>query len=609
MSLRSSLLIATALIGSAGTALAQTAPLNLNVAPRPAATREQPAAAPFAPAASSAAAVPAGPPRAEPGFKPVRPQPQQQAQPGARPATATARPGAPAARPVDESALRYYASQSDTARVAAEIRRLKTLHPNWQPPENLFAHGTTQLDERQLWDLYAAGRYDEVAEQIQALQNEYPDYVPSPDLTTKLGAAERRQRFIAASDQKDWEQVVSLAGANQNLLVCREIDILWRVAEAFASLEDKEQAFEVYRYVLSNCEDARERLATVQKASVTLPGDYLDRLIAAGKRLKSGGAEFESVKIDLVRRDIGALASGQPARTPTDQEIKLIETSARTKRNAGDAALLGWYAYQAKDYAKARDWFKIGYDASKDIKLLEGQILALRNMGQIDQAQALAYDSRQVGPLIRKAYIEIVATELTRPDGPPLGAAEMQRAEEVIVAEKSPVGAQALGWHLFNRKDYRPARAWFEKSTAWGETPESVLGAALSLERLGEKKEYTSFLAQYKDKYDAIAKLHSVSAIKVTRVRGGRGGGASPVVKQSVALYEAGRFKEAADLLDRNQGKLDPGMNALRGWAHYKANNFDESEKIFKKYGHVKGSEQGEFLSYIAGKSIASRWY
>jgi hypothetical protein len=50
-------------------------------------------------------------------------------------------------------------------------------------------------------------------------------------------------------------------------------------------------------------------------------------------------------------------------------------------------------------------------------------------------------------------------------------------------------------------------------------------------------------------------------------------------------------------------------MNALRGWAHYKANNFDESEKIFKKYGHVKGSEQGEFLSYIAGKSVAARWY
>lgn len=605
MSLKSSLLIATALIGSAGASLAQTAPLNLNLAPRPAATREQPAAAPFAPAASSAAAVPADPQRAEPGFKPVRPQPQPQA--GGRPATAAARPGAPAARPVDESALRYYASQSDTARVAAEIRRLKTLHPNWQPPENLFAHGTTQLDERQLWDLYAAGRYDEVAEQIQALQNEYPDYVPSADLTTKLGAAERRQRFIAASDQKDWEQVVSLAGENQDLLVCREIDILWRVAEAFASLEDKDQTFEVYRYVLSNCDDARERLATVQKASVTLPAEYLDRLIAAGKRRKDGGAEFESVKIDLIRRDIGTLASGQPARTPTDQEIRLIETSARTKRNAGDAALLGWYAYQAKDYAKARDWFKIGYDASKDIKLLEGQILALRNMGQIEQAQTLAYDSRQVGPLIRKAYIEIVATELTRPDGPPLGAAEMQRAEEVIVAERSPIGAQALGWHLFNRKDYRPARAWFEKSTAWGETPESVLGAALSLERLGEKKAYASYLAQYKDKYEAIAKLSTVSTIKVTRVR--RGGGTSPVVKEGLALYEAGRYKEAADLLDRNQSKLDPGMNAVRGWAHYKANNFDESEKIFKKYGHVKGSEQGEFLSYIAGKSIASRWY
>jgi hypothetical protein len=74
-------------------------------------------------------------------------------------------------------------------------------------------------------------------------------------------------------------------------------------------------------------------------------------------------------------------------------------------------------------------------------------------------------------------------------------------------------------------------------------------------------------------------------------------------------LYESGNYKEAADLMDRNQQRLDPNMSALRGWAPFQANNYQEAEKIFKKHKNVKGAEHGEFLSYIAGKSIAHRWY
>src|SRR6188472_4630785 len=38
---------------------------------------------------------------------------------------------------VDESALRYFASQGDTRRVNAEIARLRALYPNWTPPSDL----------------------------------------------------------------------------------------------------------------------------------------------------------------------------------------------------------------------------------------------------------------------------------------------------------------------------------------------------------------------------------------------------------------------------------------------------------------------------------------
>ena len=602
MSLKSSLLVATAMVSYFGFAMAQTAPLVISPAGPPAAREPKSAAPAFAPARSQ----PAIPPRAEQGFKPTRQQP----------AEARGQAAAPAQKAVDESALNYYASLGQTARVASEIRRLKTLHPTWQPPANLFAAGSPQVDEKPLWDLYAEGRFDDLKEQIDALRAEFPDYTPSVDLTSKINIAERRQALVAASQQRDWEQVVSLATESQDLLVCREIDVLWRLAEAFASLEDKDQTLSVYRYILANCENAGERLATVQKATLVLPEDDVAKLIAAGKRGRNGGNEFDGVKLDMVRRDIGAIASGQSAPTPSERDLKLIEASARSAKGAADAGLLGWYAFQAKDYAKARDWFKLGYGASKDAKLLEGHILALRNLGEIEQARTLAFQNLAVGPLIRKAYIEIAATELPKPDAATLPADEMRRVEEIVDGEKSGLGAQALGWHLFHAKKFGDARAWFEKANRWKESEESVLGLALAMQRLGDRKAYASFIAENKGRYQAVARLAEVAVseravISGSGQRGGRRGGGAPsgVVRQAVKLYESGNYKEAADLMDRNQQRLDPNMSALRGWAHFQANNYQEAEKIFKKHKNVKGAEHGEFLSYIAGKSIAHRWY
>jgi cellulose synthase operon protein C len=76
---------------------------------------------------------------------PNRPAPNTEAPAPAAPSPAAPAPAAPpqasppaAAQPqVDESALRYFASQGDTRRVDAEIARLRALYPNWTPPSDL----------------------------------------------------------------------------------------------------------------------------------------------------------------------------------------------------------------------------------------------------------------------------------------------------------------------------------------------------------------------------------------------------------------------------------------------------------------------------------------
>jgi cellulose synthase operon protein C len=97
----------------------------------------QPAAAPFQlpqrAAARDETPVPVQPQGG--AFRLQRPQPQRQA--GA-PATS----GPP---PIDESALRFYASRGEVARVASEIRRLRAAHPNWQPPADLLVEASERV--------------------------------------------------------------------------------------------------------------------------------------------------------------------------------------------------------------------------------------------------------------------------------------------------------------------------------------------------------------------------------------------------------------------------------------------------------------------------------
>lgn len=586
MSVKSLLTTSAALCVLAGTSLAQTA---LKLDPIPA---NLPVAAPAKPGK-------------ETGLKIQRPAPE------GRPAQTV-----PAAKVVDESALRFYASQGDTARVAAEIRRIKTLHSNWQPPEDLFTGGSTVIDEQPLWALFAAKRYDELRERIVVLQTEHTDYVPSPDLANKLVQAERRQAIANASDGQDWQQVIELATNAEDLLVCREIDLLWRVAEAFSGLGEPQRAVDVYRYILTNCDNSRERLATVQKATVTLPSQAVQELMVLGKQ-RGGASEFDSVGTDLIRRTVGQAVSGERTDAPDAKDLKALEASAR-RGQADDAALLGWYSFKLKDYAAARDWFNLAMKTAPDSKYVEGLILARRNAGELGQAEDLAYKHRDAGPLIRKAYIEIVASDITGPTARPLIQERQARLEEIITKDKSALGAQALGWSLYNAKEFAAASEWFGRSVGWSPSEEGVVGLIVASQRLNDRAKATETINTYKQTYPAVASLDRLGGRNPTapgarRHVAGHGRGApSGAMRESIKLYEAGKYKEAAALLDSQQKSMSVGMQELRAWAHYNATNYKAAGEIFGKLKAIKPNkniEHGEFLVEIQARGNPHRWW
>jgi cellulose synthase operon protein C len=111
----------------------------------------------------------------------------------------------------------------------------------------------------------------EVRAAITERQTSDPQWKPPPELLTALDGAEARRRLINASDNGQWRTVLSIATESPNFLTCANVDVLWRVAEAFAKTDQPNRTRDVYAYVLTNCPDSAERLGTCKRPLAFCP--------------------------------------------------------------------------------------------------------------------------------------------------------------------------------------------------------------------------------------------------------------------------------------------------------------------------------------------------
>lgn len=424
---------------------------------------------------------------------------------------------------VDETALRFYAGQKNRTRVEAEMKRLRGLHPTWRAPANLYASGMGD-DEQPLWDLFAAGRTEELRLAIQAREKREAAWRPSTDLLAKMARAETAKQIKALADAKDWTRLLAVAAAHPDALTCATVDLDWHVAEAFAAIGSAERAYDVHAAILKSCRDRTERLATVRKAVDLLPATGIDRLIAAGAVLADGSGEFDDVRLDLARRQIGlALSPSTAAADRGGGEVpaaNLDALGAATLRSgdASDAALLGWYGYRRARWAEADGWFKLGLQGSGgDGKMAEGHALALKELGRFDEAEQLAHAWRERSDVMRGLFVTLMTARLGSVDAAAIDPAEMADFSAILLAERSVPAAGALGWTAYGRGDFDAAGLWFGRAVDWsgsGELPDKVVeGYGLTLKRLGRFDDAEDFLYGRRDRSVAVRDLYVALAI------------------------------------------------------------------------------------------------
>lgn len=453
---------------------------------------------------------------------------------------------------VDESALRHFARTGDAKRLAAETARLKALHPDWEPPADPLAEpgpGDPKLDA--LWRLFSEGRHAELRSLAAQYAAEDPDWKTPPDLLAQLALAEARTRLVNASDLGQSRAVVEIAQANPGLLTCRDLDLMWRLAAAFAQSGRADRAADAYRYVLDNCAGGSDRLATLQKAGATLDRAAFDGLLAHALANPEADAEIERVRLDLARQ---AVAAAGP-RTPVDAaDVALVKAAFAAEGRASDALLLGWADYRLARPGEAGAWFQRARAAQDSPDAAIGLGLVAMAARDYAGAEAALAPWRDASDEARAAYLAAAANLLAGDPPAPLDEAVLARIVPAVTAGRDAAAAAQLGWYARAFAQPAVAEQWFAAALGWKPEDEAAAyGLALTRKDLGRAAELAALQGDWRGRSERIAAIGAVPARSAGAARaaggkggGGGGGGGGGMVASGWRLLDSNRPLEAA---------------------------------------------------------------
>ncbi|MGR9135361.1 cellulose synthase [Rhizobium leguminosarum] len=486
--------------------------------PEPNAAAQQPAGSP---PVSSQPAVPQTAVQPAPVTPPIASEPQAPPQAAAPPQPA-----------VDESALRYFASRGDKVRLQAEISRLQALYPNWVPPADPLAvpqNGDKRLEA--MWQLYSDGRYAELRKAVADRQAADAGWQPPTDLLDRLDVAEARARLVNASDLKQYATVVDIAAATPSLLTCSEVDVLWRVAEAFIQTERAKRGQDAYTYILKNCTNPAERQATVEKASTLLGYQPMQALLTLERPAADGSKEFDAIRDNLARRFM-AEGNDDPNLAIAPDYVARLEKLAETGGLASDALLLGWYQLRRNNDADAEKWFRAARAKQDSATASQGLALALIARKAPEEAEDVMFRWRADSEDATSTYLAATANLMALQ--PPADLAEdvLHRIAAEVIARKYVPTAQQFGWYARSLNQFQTAARWFETALAWKPDDEpSAYGLVITREQLSDRKGVLDLQRAWAGRSSRITNLEDTSSLTPNAVP-------SPPGKEALAVQQ-----------------------------------------------------------------------
>ncbi len=283
----------------------------------------------------------------------------------------------------------------------------------------------------------------------------------------------------------------------------------------------------------------------------------LEDASAIADRWRGSGPALEAVFVNLMSAAIDAAPAASALNA---DELAHFAEIAKRRQAVPSASGLGWLDYRSGDYFGAIDWFRraIAWGQGRaDLPSAQGLALALKQTGQLAEAEDVAWAMSRESSDMRAIYVSAVVAELSA-DKASLPTRRLNRFIALIGADHSSAGAQALGWYRLKEGNCSYAAPWFRKAAAWSaasnEDAKTARGLALSLKAVGALGEAENLAYAWGDRDPTLRSLYIDIGVEELTSR-------SPVFPMSEARVR--RFSERV-LADRQAR----GARAL-GWYRY----------------------------------------
>lgn len=491
---------------------------------------------------------------------------------------------------VELAALYYYAEQKQQDRLEAETNRLRLKYPDFVVPADVYSPAARQADESTLWALYEKNDFLGIDAEIGRRRSENPEWRPSEDFSGKLARRKQRVDMMAATARKDWMGVME-AAKTLDPSSETEVDLVWMLLDAYAETGAKDALTNVYRGLLFREGDKRlpdqQLLTTLQKSTRDFSAEDVRKamgLLATSPLLQAG---LQPVELDLTRKEVADFNADERRQTPIgESEVGKLRLAAEKGDRLEDLALLGWYDLKLKVPESAERWFKVALVKRRDENDAKGLYLSLAAQNKQDEAYAVAEQYLEDLSGDPEFLMNALSLRFSKPDQPDADVKTVTAYSNAILATSNADHAEILAWYAYNSRQYEASKAWFAKSIDWESAPVRVKGLALSLLRLGEKKDYAALEGEYRDIYpDIWAEIKVATPPKGRRsiaidMPAASTGGASGYL----AHFKAKRFSACIEDISalEARGKVSGDTMLIKGWCHLALNRIADARNAFE---------------------------
>jgi tetratricopeptide (TPR) repeat protein len=485
---------------------------------------------------------------------------------------------------VDEALLRYLASRGDQTAVAAEIDRLKRLHPDWQPPADLFG-GPPAVDESPLWKLYEAGDYDRVRKRINAIRAERADWSPPAKLLNLMDVNEARARSEAAAGRGDWKEVVAILQAKRGTSTCDDIDNFWRLAEGLKRTGDDAGAMAAYTRIVTTCANPDHRFATLQKAKLLVTPDEMQRLVGLEKA-RSDAPERLAELGELTAKPVTKATAGAKPAKPAGPDFSRIYRPGSTvadaravaqqvinRRDGAAARKIGWIYQTEGDTEAALPWFRHGLEWAPGAESAKGLAMALAALGNTSELEELGV---KYPAIVTEAMGGQVAVAMERDDLPAVLRLTRQSRKPADLLLRSwslmrllrPTEAQAAFVTVINAPEAQP-----------GQRDEAVYGLIRAQIAQHLFREAANSMARYGLPPDRFNEVQ-----------------ADLLAQQIQVAFQREDYRRAVALCEerRDYAQPDRGLEIQEAWARYHMGDMRAAERIFARLDRIVSTDDTE---------------